>query len=98
MAVFKIASLSLPDFDKLANFSNIGLSRFKNDFRLRCAIFRSLLVIKNGDAVFDETLPTGLMIDTRFVEHDIVVVFPTMVCSTESSAADVRSAAFIATF
>lgn len=93
MALFKITSLSPPDLDKLANFSKIGPSRFRNDLRLRCPRFKSLLFIKNGDAVFDET---GFMIDKRFVVHAIVVAFPTtVVTSAESSTADVRSTTFI---
>lgn len=93
MALFKITSLSPLDLYKLANFSKIGLSRFRNDLRLRCPKFKSLLFIKNGDAVFDET---GFMIDKRFVVHAIVVAFPTtVVTSAESSAADVRSTTYI---
>lgn len=95
MAVFKIFSPSPPDFDNPANFSKIGLSRFKNDFRLRCPEFKSLFEIKNGDETLAVT--TGFMNEIRLLEFafKVTVTFSAELCSATSNVTDVRSTAFL---
>lgn len=90
-----MVSPSPPGFDNPANFSKIGLSRFKNDFRLRCPVLKSLLEIKNGD----ETLgvATGFINEIRLVELEfkVTVTFSAEIfCSVTSNATDVRSIIF----